>query len=82
MSARIGFVGGVLALTALEAVLSSQGATGRVTGAFSGLSSLLQRIADPTVPAIPDLRPAAAQTSTTAHQQQPPATGRRHLTTA
>lgn len=78
MSARVGFVGGVLALTALEAVLSSRHATGRVTGAFAGLATLLQHIADPTIPAIPDLRPAAAQTATSSTTTAP---NRRHLST-
>lgn len=56
MSARLGFVGTVLALTTLQAVTSSGNATGRVTGALSGVTNTIRRLSDPDIPAIPDLR--------------------------
>lgn len=81
MSARLGFLGGLLTLTALDAVLTSAGGTGRVTGAFAGVVSVINHITDPTVPAIPDLRPTSAQTSTANSGTTPPRTTRRHLST-
>lgn len=78
MSARVGFVGGVLALTALEAVVSSRGASGRVSGALNGVASLIQRISDPEVPAIPDLRLSRTVNPSV---NQPKSSTRRHLTT-
>lgn len=59
MSATFGFVGGVLALTALEAVVSSRGATNNVTGLLGASASLIRHLSDPTVPAIPDLSKGA-----------------------
>lgn len=56
MSAVGGFVTGILGLSLLEAVLSSSQATGRVSGALSGVGVLVERLASPEVPAIPDLR--------------------------
>lgn len=52
-----GLLGAWLALAALQAIGSSPAATGRVGGALSGVAGLVRRALDPTVPAIPDLRP-------------------------
>lgn len=54
MSASFGFIGGVLALTALDAVVTSKGATDNVTGLLGTASTIIRHLADPTVPAIPD----------------------------
>lgn len=64
MSALSGFVGGVLGLSLLEAVVSSSQATGRVGGLFDSASNVLAHLASPDVPAIPDLRTGAAATTT------------------
>lgn len=63
MSALSGFVGGVLGLSLFEAVVSSDQATGRVGGLFTGAATLLAHLASPDVPAIPDLRQGGAATS-------------------
>lgn len=55
MSLR-GMFGGLLALTMLQAVLSSQKAAERTGGIMSGLASGVARFMSPTVAAIPDLR--------------------------
>lgn len=44
-----------LGLIALQAV-STDGATGRIRGAFAVLQGIVARALDPTLPAIPDLR--------------------------
>lgn len=54
MSATYGFLGGVLALTALDAVVSSKGATNNVSGLLGTAASIIRHLSDPTVPAIPD----------------------------
>lgn len=56
MSGIGGFVIGVIGLSALEAVVSSSQATGRVGGAFTSAATVLQHLASPDVPLIPDLR--------------------------
>lgn len=55
MSLR-GMFSGLLALTMLQAVLSSQKAAERTGGLMSGLASGVARFMSPTVAAIPDLR--------------------------
>lgn len=44
-----------LGLVALQAVVS-RGGSGRISQAFGDLDALLERVLDPTVPAIPDRR--------------------------
>lgn len=66
MSARLGFVGTVLALTTLQAVTSSGNATGRVTGVLGGATNVLRRLSDPNIPAIPDLRKSKKATPSAA----------------
>lgn len=55
MSAMSGFVSGVIALTLLEATVSSDVATNNATGIFVGAANLVRRLASPDVPMIPDL---------------------------
>lgn len=55
MSVR-GLFGGVLALTLLQAVLSSDQSAKRTAGVWSAVSSGFARFMSPTVAAIPDLR--------------------------
>lgn len=58
-----GLLGGMLALTLLEAFLSGPQTT-NVGGLLRGVGALARRWSDPTVPAIPDLRgDSAPQTS-------------------
>ena len=62
-----------LALIALQ-TLSTNGASGRVSGAFTELSALVDRVLDPSIPAIPDRRtvkPAAAAAQPAAAAAQP-----------
>lgn len=61
MSATGGLVAGFLGLTALEAVLSTQGSAGRVSGLLGTAATVFEHLADPTIPAIPNL---AAKTTT------------------
>lgn len=61
MSAVGGFVSGVIGLSLLEAVVSSDVVTGRVGGAFTGAANLVRHVASADVPAIPDLRIPASQ---------------------
>lgn len=56
MSARVGFVGGFLGLTLLQAVASSDHATGRIGQALTGAATIIRRLSDPKIPGIPDLR--------------------------
>ncbi|MCW2498139.1 hypothetical protein [Jatrophihabitans sp.] len=56
MSATSGFIGGVLLLSALEAVASSRFATTSIGEGFTSAADVLRRWADPDIPAIPDLR--------------------------
>lgn len=51
-----GMFGGLLALTFLQAVLSSTKAAERTGGVMSGVASGFARFMSPTVAAIPDLR--------------------------
>lgn len=60
MSALSGFVTGVLGLTLLEAVISSDTATQNATGAFSTAAKVVRQLASPMTPGIPDLRPGVA----------------------
>lgn len=55
MSVR-GVFGGLLALTFLQAVLSSTKSAERTAGVWSGVASGFARFLSPTVAAIPDLR--------------------------
>lgn len=63
MSASFGFVGGVLALTALDAVVSSKGATDNVSGLLGTAAAIIRRLSDPSIPAIPDRRAGAGTSS-------------------
>jgi hypothetical protein len=47
---------GALALIALETVLRTNASTGRVAGLLTGAAKVVEKVLDPTVPAIPDLR--------------------------
>ncbi len=51
-----GLFTGALALIALQAVLSTNQAAGRVGDMLDHLADLTRRAIDPSVPAIPDLR--------------------------
>lgn len=51
-----GLVGGLLTLTFLQAVLSSQQSAERTAGVWSAVTSGFARFMSPTVAAIPDLR--------------------------
>lgn len=51
-----------LGLIALQAVVS-RGGSGRVAQAFADLDTLLERVLDPTVPAIPDRRAGATSSA-------------------
>lgn len=50
----------ILVLTGLEAILSSDAASGRIGSAFSSVSSGIQYLVSPAYPLIPDLRLSAA----------------------
>lgn len=74
----------VLMLTLLQAVVSSQGATGRIGSLLSGAGTLVEHLASPEIPGIPDLRktgtPAAPATAavpavSTAPPRLPPVAG-------
>lgn len=54
MSTFTGLATGFIALTALEAVLSSKASAGRVGGIFTSVNAVFQHIADPTIPLLPD----------------------------
>jgi len=54
MSTFTGLTTGFIALTALEAVLSSKASAGRVGGIFTSVNAVFQHIADPTIPLLPD----------------------------
>jgi len=56
VSALRGVVAGVLALSALELVLSSSEAAKNAGGAFELAASAINRLVDPSVPLIPDRR--------------------------
>lgn len=61
-----GLIGGVLALTALDAVVTSKGATDNVTGILGAAASFVRRLADPSIPAIPDHRAKAGAATSAA----------------
>lgn len=50
----------LIGLSAMEAVLSSANATGRVGAALSGIGKVTEYLFDPAYPLIPDRRPAGA----------------------
>ena len=54
MSAIGGAVGVSIALIAEEIVVKSAGGAGAVSGIFKGLASVVSKIADPNVAAIPN----------------------------
>lgn len=58
-----GVLSGVLGLIALQVVVSTSGASGRVSSGMGDVASLLRRALSPAVPLIPDLRSAGAQPS-------------------
>ena len=49
----------VLLLTLLQAVVSSDKATGRLGALLAGAGTVIEHLASPAIPAIPDLRPGA-----------------------
>lgn len=53
-----GIAAGFLGLVALHA-LGSKGGSGRVSEAFADVAGVIERLLDPRVPAIPDLRNGA-----------------------
>jgi hypothetical protein len=55
-----GAIAGALALIALQAVLGTEGASGRVTGLLGDVAGLIARFADPNTPGIADRRRSAA----------------------
>lgn len=61
MSVR-GLFAGVLGLTFLQAVLSSDAATSRTSGLISGLTGAFHHFMSPTVALIPDLRKQSRET--------------------
>lgn len=56
MSALRGALVGVLTLTALEAAVSSKDSAGNVSTVVGLAASAINRLVDPAVPLIPDLR--------------------------
>lgn len=58
------FLMGVLVLTGLDAVLSSDASAQRAGGALGLVSSAVTHLMSPASPLIPDLRTSAAATST------------------
>lgn len=56
MSALRGVVVGVLSLSALEVAVSNPSAAGNAGRLFTLGASFVNRLVDPTVPLIPDLR--------------------------
>lgn len=54
-----GLLSSLLMLTLLQAIVSSSGATGRIGTLLSGAGTIVEHLASPSVPAIPDLRPGA-----------------------
>lgn len=72
MSRAAGFVSGILTLTALEVVLGSTDASGRVGGLLAGAGSLVRRAASPDIAAIPDLAHTTAPASTGPAVYEPP----------
>lgn len=52
---HLGFIGGFLALTALDAVVTTKGAGGNLAGIAKTGASILDRIVNPAVPAIPNI---------------------------
>lgn len=58
----------VLGLVALQALTSRQG-SGRVGQMFGDVNRLVERVLDPTVPAIPDRRTARSQTTASAAEE-------------
>lgn len=61
MSGLRGVFAGVLALVALQAVVSTDASSKRVRGLFGDAAGLVERALSPAVPAIPDRRAAAGQ---------------------
>lgn len=66
MSASFGLIGGVLALTALDAVVSSKGATNNVSGLLGTAAAIVRRLSDPTIAAIPDRSKSSSSTGANA----------------
>ena len=64
MSALGGVVGGVLALSALQAITSSSQASGRLGSLATGTAAIFEHLASPNVPLIPDLRTSTGSSST------------------
>jgi hypothetical protein len=64
MGAVRGVLAGTLALTALQTVVGTDRAAGRVTGLLADLNRLLNSALSPDVPAIPDLRGRRTSSST------------------
>lgn len=64
MSTFTGLATGFIALTALEAVLSSKASAGRVGGVFTSVNAVFQHLADPTIPLIPDRSGGAGGSAT------------------
>lgn len=58
-----GIFTGALVLIGLEVVTSSGQAAERFGGLFTGAATLVSHLLDPTVPAIPDLRPSSSSSS-------------------
>jgi len=58
VSALGGAAGIALALVAEEVIVTSKGGPTAIAGAFGSATKFLDRLADPTVPAIPDLTTA------------------------
>jgi hypothetical protein len=54
MSALRGAIGGALALTMFEAIISTKGAAERTGTLFTLIAGAVRRLVDPTVPLIPD----------------------------
>lgn len=69
MSALGGAIVIGLALTAEEVIVTSKGGAGAVSGFFGVVANAVQRVADPTIAAIPDLADKGSPTPA------PPKTG-------
>lgn len=66
-----GVLAGALALIALQ-VAVQPGASGRIAGLFGVPAAIASRFIDPTLPAIPDLRPAVASGVAVGNSAKPP----------
>lgn len=83
MSGWRGMFAGMLALVALEAVVSRTEAAGRVGSALAGLAGMVEHLLSPDEPLVPDLRErrrARSQRDASVTQLRPSSSGDSWLT--